>query len=371
MQLNIYFGIRQAEVHLCTAVELPRHRTSYIVAFDPRPVLGTEMHFLISICERPDYLNASNKDAIWQCMGLGGSPDYPDTPFAGFQCSQKHVRVDHLYMWARGNPKQEFPLDIGFKIGKGSKRYYAVLAVHYRYEAHHLLDKNSSSHPTNAKTPFDSGIILHLVTGKTAKRIKKSANAISLATFGIIPPYSMEHMEAACPLINAGNHVLYPFGFQVHTHGHGTAVTIWKIDPLNNWRLIGRTSPQTPQLLYPVESVDSYGNLLTLTSEDRIAFRCTMNNTRNSKMVAIGDKLHDEMCSAKVLFYTKDRPIKSGKSHNNELEEGELLTELNCASAGPPLYYWYKDPFIRFVPSAVDLRASLPDESAYDHLRMR
>lgn len=55
-------------------------------------------------------------------------------------------------------------------------------------------------------------------------RLQKQAGVYLLATNGMIPPQSIEHMETSCPLYETGK-VIHPFAYRVHTHELGMFVS--------------------------------------------------------------------------------------------------------------------------------------------------
>ena len=56
----------------------------------------------------------------------------------------------------------------------------------------------------------------------------------------------------------------------------GKVVSGWKVQNKEDWELIGKKSPQLPQMFYPVED-----KKMTLTQGDTVAARCTMVNNRD------------------------------------------------------------------------------------------
>jgi len=142
--------------------------------------------------------------------------------------------------------------------------------------------------------------------------------------------------ETAC-LLNE-TVVIHPFAFQPHTHALGTMVSGFKIDKDGKWHLIGKHSPQEPQVFYPVEDTD-----LALGYGDVIAARCTMYNFRENS-TSIGERAVDEMCNFYMLYWV-DR-------------QEEPMKKKYCFSKGPDVYYWNLDSNIKNVPPEIDLLAS-------------
>ena len=96
-----------------------------------------------------------------------------------------------------------------------------------------------------------------------------------------------------------------------------------------DWQLIGKKSPQLPQMFYPVE------RKMTLTRGDTVAARCTMVNNRDRYVITlhrnlytlqlfrttyIGTTNEDEMCNFYIMYWTNK----------------EVLTQKSCFSLGPP-----------------------------------
>lgn len=99
----------------------------------------------------------------------------------------------------------------------------------------------------------------------------KQAGILVLATGGMIPAMSIEHMETACNIDE--DKVIHPFAFRVHTHSLGKVVTGYRIRD-GKWTMIGRHDPMKPQMFYPVNSTEP------ILLGDKIAARCTMQSNR-------------------------------------------------------------------------------------------
>ena len=54
----------------------------------------------------------------------------------------------------------------------------------------------------------------------------------------------------------------------MHTHSLGTVVSGWKVQESSKWTLLGKESPQLPQMFWPVDR-----NEITLTKGDTVAAR--------------------------------------------------------------------------------------------------
>lgn len=98
-----------------------------------------------------------------------------------------------------------------------------------------------------------------------------------LGTDGVVPPMKTEHMESACEITE--NKKIYPFAYRTHTHGLGKVVSGYRVranaDGVQEWTLLGKRDPLTPQMFYNVE------NTSPITTGDYVAARCTMKSTRN------------------------------------------------------------------------------------------
>lgn len=108
--------------------------------------------------------------------------------------------------------------------------------------------------------------------------MNKQAGVLLLGTGGSIPPMKIEHMETVCDIRE--NKTIYPFAYRTHTHSLGRVVSGYrvKVDEQghNNWTLLGKRDPLTPQMFYPVESTEP------IRQGDRLAARCTMESNRNT-----------------------------------------------------------------------------------------
>lgn len=302
---------------------MSRQDHSYIVEFTPHASKDTAHHILIYGCEVPGHYERDTPRSIWDCgeMSTSGS-EYPRAP----TCARGSTIV---YAWAMDAPKLVLPEGVGFKVGGNSGINFLVLQVHYA----------SVEKFVNGETD-NSGIVLTMLPAHT-NMVSKRAGVLLLGTGGVIRRNSVEHMETSCMIRE--NVVMHPFAFRTHTHKLGTAVSGWKIDSNENWILIGRHDPQKPQMFYPIESDPK--NELTVAEGDIMAARCTMNNTRNHD-VYIGSTGLDEMCNFYMMYY---------------IHGDRALQEKYCFTAGPPSYYWSKDPRIPGIPDQVEIEASKPE----------
>ena len=87
-------------------------------------------------------------------------------------------------------------------------------------------------------------------------RLEKEAGVILLGTSGSIPPMSVEKMETMCEIDE--KKVIHPFAYRTHTHSLGKVVSGYHIrtdsSGVDQWILLGKRNPLTPQMFYPVVS---------------------------------------------------------------------------------------------------------------------
>lgn len=135
----------------------------------------------------------------------------------------------------------------------------------------------------------DSGIFIHYTT----EPLRKLAGVLLLGSSGIIPPMKKEYMESACEITE--KKTIYPFAYRTHTHSLGKVVSGYRVRSDENgddqWTLLGKRDPLTPQMFYPVKNTStscifqklSIYNLKfsgPIKYGDRIAARCTMVSNR-------------------------------------------------------------------------------------------
>jgi peptidylglycine monooxygenase len=130
--------------------------------------------------------------------------------------------------------------------------------------------------------------------------MSKLAGVILLGTGGVIAPMKTEHMETVCSIRE--KKTIYPFAYRTHTHSLGKffdlsikillkqnsfdssikilgkVVSGYKVrkdeNGIDQWTLLGKRDPLTPQMFYPVNNTDS------ILYDDRLAARCTMESNR-------------------------------------------------------------------------------------------
>uniref|UniRef100_A0A182QIJ1 peptidylglycine monooxygenase n=1 Tax=Anopheles farauti TaxID=69004 RepID=A0A182QIJ1_9DIPT len=283
------------ELYLCTPVKVDYTKSYYIVGFEPNATMATAHHMLLYGCGQP-----GSESAVWNCGEMAGGSEESGSPCGSGASSQI------IYAWARDAPKLELPEGVGFKVGKDSPIQYIVLQVHYAH-----IDKFK-----DGTTYDDSGIFIHYTT----KPLSKQAGVILLGTAGYIPPMATEHMDTLCEIQE--EKVIHPFAYRTHTHSLGRMVSGYRIRKdgagADQWTLLGKRDPLTPQMFYPVESRDP------IRKSDRLAARCTMESNR-TRITKIGATNEDEMCNFYLMYY---------------VENDEPLQMKYCFSNGPPLFRW-------------------------------
>lgn len=284
------------ELYLCTPVKVDPSRNYYIVGFEPNATMATAHHMLLYGCTKP----GSNKP-VWNCGEMAHSLDSPYR--TAVPCSQGS---QILYAWARDAPRLTLPEGVGFRVGGDSPIKYIVLQVHY---AHIDRFKDGSTD--------DSGVFLHY----TLQPMNKLAGVLLLGTAGVIPPRSTEYMETACTLRE--NKTIYPIAYRTHSHSLGRVISGYAIKPEWKWIELGKRDPLTPQMFYPVH------NNVSITMNDRVAARCTMQSTRDT-WTSMGNTNEDEMCNFYLMYY---------------VENDEPLNMKYCFTPGPPTYYWQNNNF--------------------------
>ncbi|XP_055317707.1 peptidylglycine alpha-hydroxylating monooxygenase [Sitodiplosis mosellana] len=291
----------RSELYLCTPIRVDYSNNYFIVGFEPNATMNTAHHMLLYGCGEPGTVNH-----VWNCGEMAARGE-DDTHEVASPCAQgSHSQI--IYAWARDAPKLELPEGVGFKVGKDSPIQYLVLQVHYM---HKFQDGITD----------DSGIFLHY----TKQLLNKQAGVLLLGTAGMIPPYSVEHMETTCTIDEPK--VIHPFAFRVHTHSLGKVVSGFRIRD-GKWTLLGKRDPMKPQMFYPVNTTEP------IMFGDTLAARCTMHSNRK-RLTFIGATNEDEMCNFYLMYY---------------VENGDPLSRKYCFGSGPPKYYWRNDESLQNIP---------------------
>jgi len=274
------------DVYLCTSISLDPERPHFLVGFTPHASMHTAHHMLMYGCSAP----GSDKP-VWNC----GEMHREDSEFeAGPVCNGGE---QIMYAWARDAPEFNLPAEVGFKVGGDTQFQHLVLQIHYM----HAVEE-----------PDTSGISLH----STDEPMPKEAHVILMATNGGMAPKTKENFDTMC-VINEDVE-LHPFAFRTHTHKHGKVVSGWRVRD-NQWSLLGKRDPMTPQMFYPVANAS-----IVIEAGDALAARCHMANDEN-KDVYIGPSGEDEMCNFYMMYWT---------------EPDNDVSEHSCVTDGPPVYRW-------------------------------
>ena len=109
--------------------------------------------------------------------------------------------------------------------------------------------------------------------------MRKQAGVLLLGTSGKIGPMRTEHMEVVCDINE--KKTIYPFAYRTHTHSLGKVVSGYRVRANqltgdDEWTLLGKRDPMTPQMFYPVMNTEP------IQQFDRLAARCTMESHRTT-----------------------------------------------------------------------------------------
>jgi len=288
------------EAYLCTPVRVTDTETFYVTGFKPNATAHTAHHMLVYGCEEP------GSDApMWNCGEMAEAEEglelHPPCK-AGNQI---------IYAWAMDAPELKLPPDTGFRMGKNTNIKYLVLQVHY---AHIDMIPEEGD---------DSGVVLHY----TEEEQPQTAGVMLLGTGGMAPAHSTTFFETACTLDDA--RTIHPFAFRTHTHSLGKVVSGWKVTNGEKWDLVGKKSPQEPQMFYPINDAE-----MTFTKGDVLAARCTMVN-HHPHDVYIGQTNKDEMCNFYVMYWVLGK---------------EPVDQRVCFTAGPPYWSWRANAQLQNIP---------------------
>ncbi|XP_044740920.1 peptidylglycine alpha-hydroxylating monooxygenase [Chrysoperla carnea] len=283
------------ELYLCTPIRVDTFNSYYIVGFEPNSTMETAHHMLLYGCENP-----GSEKPVWNCGEMAKNSEMEET----YTPCKKSTQI--MYAWARDAPMLKLPEGVGFKVGAKSKIKYLVLQVHYA-NINQFQDGNSDN----------SGIFLHY----TKRPLDKLAGVILLGTGGKIKPLATTHMEAVCTLTE--NKTIHPFAYRTHTHSLGRVVAGYRVredeNGIDQWTLLGKRDPLTPQMFYPVVDTDP------IRKGDKLASRCTMVSARTT-ITHIGATQEDEMCNFYLMYW---------------VDSGSTLDMKYCFNNQGPPFYWY------------------------------
>lgn len=175
----------------------------------------------------------------------------------------------YLFLWESGREGGDEALDevrmppgVGFRVGGKSGTHYLILQIHFSKEK---LDESVYIQDLGVRltmVPVSPGLVM------------RPAALIEVSASGLVGR-GVAQLETGLLLLE--NITIHPLAYHVHTHGLGIMVSVWKVDPSNNWTLIAKRSPQLPQHFVQVED-----SSLSLSAGDAIAIRCTYHNNRKS-----------------------------------------------------------------------------------------
>jgi len=278
-----------AETYICTPIRMDTDLSYFIVGFRPNATKMTAHHMLIYGCEEP-----GSKKSTWNCGEMA-------VKAPGMESHQPCGSGSQIiYAWAMDAPKLDLPEGVGFRVGADSTIKYLVLQVHYA-SVDYIPPEGD-----------DSGVFLEY----TEQEQPKTAGVLLLGTGGSAPPHSTTYFETSCQIEDSRQ--IHPFAFRTHTHSLGKVVSGWKVQNMADWQLIGKKSPQLPQMFYPVE------RKMTLTRGDTVAARCTMVNNRD-RTTYIGTTNEDEMCNFYIMYWVMGK---------------KPMDQNTCFTRGPPTWSW-------------------------------
>merc|ERR1712024_182185 len=279
--------------------------THYIVGFKPNATKMTAHHMLIYGCSEP-----GDTSPAWNCGEMAvREPSLENHPVCA---SGSQI----IYAWAMDATSLQLPEGVGFRVGADTNIKYLVLQVHYANPDY--IDPNGD----------DSGVFLQY----TEQMQPKTAGVLLMGTGGSTPPHSTTYFETACEIQDT--RTIHPFAFRTHTHSLGKVVSGWKVSNATKpnemeWDLIGKKSPQEPQMFYPLADPQ-----LTFTKGDILAARCTMVNHHDHD-VYVGQTNKDEMCNFYIMYWVKGK---------------EVVDKRVCFSPGPPFWSWKGNAMLPNIP---------------------
>ncbi|XP_055087992.1 peptidyl-glycine alpha-amidating monooxygenase-like isoform X1 [Periophthalmus magnuspinnatus] len=284
------------DTYFCMAFPVPTNEEVYILDFTPYASMDTVHHMVLFGCQTP-----VSTSGYWDC---GSSQDI---------CEDKYSVI---YAWGLNAPPTKLPKDVGFKVGGHSNISYFVLKVHYTdvtaFKDHHKDCSGVSMTLTTKPQPFIAGIYLL----RTVDAVIPPGNIVTI-------------VDSAC---NYTSYPMYPFAFRTRTHGLGKVMSGYRVRD-GKWTLIGRQSPQLPQVFYPVnKDVEvKYG--------DTLAVRCVFTGEGRTSNTYFGNGFDDEMCNFYIMYYMDRKHaipfFNCMKTDSKELFQ-EIPAEANVAINVPP-----------------------------------
>ncbi|KAI5744961.1 hypothetical protein M8J76_006985 [Diaphorina citri] len=297
------------ELYVCTPVKIDPTNPYYIIGFEPNATMHVVHHIILYGCTEPGAALP-----VWNCGEMAGD-DRDNPEFKPYSPCAAGSQI--IYAWARDAPSLILPEGVGFKVGGDTAIQYLVLQVHYAH-VEGFRDGHTDS----------SGVFLQY----TRRPLTKEAGVLLLGTGGKIPAFSVENMETSCIMME--DKEIHPFAYRTHTHALGKEVQGYVVKKNNNlnrkdeWLLLGKRDPLTPQMFYPVEVN------VTIHKGDVMAARCVMKNYRNHETY-VGSTGQDEMCNFYLMYW---------------VENSSPLETKYCFSEGPPNYYWGMGDNLNNIP---------------------
>ncbi|KAI1239736.1 hypothetical protein IHE44_0011164 [Lamprotornis superbus] len=290
---------KQSDTYLCMSVPLPVDDEAYVVDFKPHASMDTVHHMLLFGCNEP-----SSTENYWDC-DEGTCKD----------------KSNILYAWARNAPSTRLPKGVGFRVGGETGNRYFVLQVHYgdvcAFRDKHKDCSGVTLHLTHQKQPLIAGMYLMM-----------SVNTV------IPPGKKVVDADIACHYKRSPMHL---FAYRVHTHRLGKVVSGYRVRN-GQWTLIGRQSPQLPQVgwvlfssecKFQTEKLNWKSHIhrfaswcfhwlcavvlleafypvkypVDISYDDILAARCVFSGEGKTTETHIGGTANDEMCNFYIMYY--------------------------------------------------------------------
>lgn len=131
------------------------------------------------------------------------------------------------------------------------------------------------------------GISLHFAK---ATQVREWVNILALSadmtpTSGqkVMPSGEVSHVDLVCKIPD--NVTIIPMSFVTHTHAMATRVSGWGVTSDGKWTLIGVTNGHIMTEDKHMHKLAPHAEAMVIKAGDRIAGRCTYNNTRDQNIV--------------------------------------------------------------------------------------
>lgn len=144
------------------------------------------------------------------------------------------------------------------------------------------LDQHLDIEPV---TTGREGISLHFVP---QSKVKEWVNILALSADmssgqKVLPSRRISHVDLVCEI--PYNVTVIPMSFVTHTHAMATRVSGWRVTPDGMWTLIGVTKGHIMTEDKHMHKLAPDAEGMVMKAGDRIAARCTYNNTRDQDIV--------------------------------------------------------------------------------------